>query len=174
MTIAPIADASFVLEVEKTGIMAGKTHRFVFTAYQGEVSDDAPTDGGKRVSFTIQSASIRCEDTWVSEKDRAKILRFALDNMLRANEYPLIRYASTAIHASGQDSYSVDGTLTIGATARPVAVSAMRQLDHTGKAWFNGSAVISLTDFGLKPPSAALGTVGTKDKMQLSFHLAVL
>jgi hypothetical protein len=34
--------------------------------------------------------------------------------------------------------------------------------------------VISLTDFGLKPPSAALGTVGTKDKMQLSFHLAVL
>ena len=33
----------------------------------------------------------------------------------------------------------------------------------------DGDANISMKEFGLKPPSAMLGLVGTKDKMQLRF-----
>ncbi|HEY1946100.1 MAG TPA: YceI family protein [Bryobacteraceae bacterium] len=173
-TLAPAADATFVLEVEKTGILAGKKHRFVFTDYHGQVSDGAPSDGGKQVIFTVHSASIQCEDTWVNDKDRGKILKYALNEMLKVDQYPEIRYVSSAIHERGGNSFSIDGNLTIGLKTRPVSVCATRQLDGASKPWWNGSAVISLSDFGLKAPTAALGTIGTKDKMQLSFHLAAL
>jgi polyisoprenoid-binding protein YceI len=167
-TLAPAPDGAFVLEVEKTGIMAGKKHRFVFSGYHGEVSDS------RQVNFTLRSASIRCEDTWVSEKDRAKILKYALTDMLHAKEYPEIRYVSTAVRESGKNSFAIDGNLTIGPTTRPVALSVARQNDNAAKSWWNGSGVLSLSDFGLKAPTAALGAVGTKDQMQLSFHLAAL
>jgi hypothetical protein len=36
---------------------------------------------------------------------------------------------------------------------------------------FTGSATVRITDFGLKPPSAALGVIGTKDEMTFSFVL---
>jgi polyisoprenoid-binding protein YceI len=168
MTLEPAANATFVLEVEKTGIMAGKKHRLVFTEYHGQVSD---SDSGKQIAFTVRSTSIRCEDTWVSEKDRAKILKYALNDMLKANEYPEIRYVSTAVQAGGENVYSIDGNLTIGMKTRPVTVNVKGQTDTAAKTWWTGSAVISLNDFGLKAPTAALGAIGTKDKMQLSFHL---
>jgi polyisoprenoid-binding protein YceI len=172
-TLAPAADAKFVLEVEKTGLMAGKKHRFVFTDYHGQVSDDASSNGNQQVAFTVRSGSIRCDDTWINEKDKAKVLKYALNEMLGADQYPEIRYVSTAIHNNGTDSYSIDGNLTIKTKTRPVTVTATRQAD-IGKPWWNGSAVISLSDFGLKAPTAALGAIGTKDKMQLSFHLVSL
>jgi len=166
ITLAPAPGATFVLEVEKTGIMAGRKHRFVFTEYHGEVSDT------RQVNFSVRSASIRCEDTWVSDKDRAKILNYALNEMLQAVQYPEIHYASTAVHANGENNYAINGNLTIGPKTRSVSVNAVRQIESAGKPWWNGSGIISLTDFGLKPPTAAMGTIGTKDKMQLSFHLA--
>jgi polyisoprenoid-binding protein YceI len=173
-TLTPAADATVVLEVEKTGLMAGKKHRFVFADYHGHVSDGAPGVGGKQVIFTVHSASIRCEDTWVNDKDRSKILKYALNDMLKADQYPEIRYVSSAIHERGGNSYSIDGNLTIGIKTRPVSVCAARQLDGAAKPWWNGSAVISLSDFGLRAPTAALGAIGTKDKMHLSFHLIAL
>ena len=146
--------------------MAGKKHRFVFTSYHGEILDN------QQVNFTVRSASIRCEDTWVSDKDRLKILNYARNEMLQADQYPEIHYASTVVRANGENNYAIDGNLTIGPKTRPVSINAARAVDSAGKPWWNGSGIISLADFGLKPPTAAMGTIGTKDKMQLSFHLA--
>jgi hypothetical protein len=34
-----------------------------------------------------------------------------------------------------------------------------------------GSGEVKLRDYGLKPPSAALGAIGTKNEMAVSFRL---
>jgi hypothetical protein len=34
-----------------------------------------------------------------------------------------------------------------------------------------GGATIKMTDYGLKPPAAALGTIGTKDEMRIEFRI---
>jgi hypothetical protein len=47
-----------------------------------------------KAEFAIDSASIICRDTWVSGKDRAKILKVALDDMLAASKHPVLRFAS--------------------------------------------------------------------------------
>ena len=57
--------------------------------------------------------------------------------------------------------------LTVRDRSRAVVVAVMK----TGNQSYRGSAKIRLTDFGLKPPSAALGLVGTKDEMTFAFVL---
>jgi polyisoprenoid-binding protein YceI len=90
--------------------------------------------------------------------------------MLAAERYPDIRFASTNVRQSGPDTYEVTGELTIRDRAKPVKVS-VTELRGTTTA-FRGTAIVRLSDFGLKPPSAALGLVGTKDEMTLMFSLA--
>ena len=68
-TIALLPGPGSVLNlyVDKTGLLAGKRHHFTFDRFSGSISGDL-----SRIGFTIESASIVCRDTWVSEKDRAK------------------------------------------------------------------------------------------------------
>jgi hypothetical protein len=35
----------------------------------------------------------------------------------------------------------------------------------------SGTATVRMTDYGLKPPTAALGTIGTKPEMAFAFTL---
>jgi polyisoprenoid-binding protein YceI len=161
MRLEPTNGSVLDLYVEKTGLLSGKKHHFTFERFQGRVN---PSD--KRVTFTIDSASIVCRDTWVSERDRRKILNVATEDMLAVAKYPSIRFESVSVIPTAPDRFSVEGTLTIRETARPVTVS-VQQKDHT----FTGEARLKLTGFGLKPPSAGLGLVGTKDEMIFKFTL---
>lgn len=158
--LAPGNGSALNLFVEKTGVLSGKKHHFTFEQFEGQI------DGAqRRVVLTIQSAGIVCRDNWVSEKDRGKILKVATDDMLAVAKYPVIRFESTNV--SGDDRLTVEGNLTIRDKTRPVTVHVQRKdKSYTGEARFK------LTDFGLKPPSAALGLVGTKDEMTLQFTVA--
>ncbi len=148
------------LLVEKTGVMSGKRHRFLFTAYSGKLDMDTS------VSFTIQAASLVCTDTWVSAKDLKKIENVAKTDMLAIDRHPVLRFQSTEIRAIAPDRYSVRGNLEIRGIHKPVDVTVVRS-----SADYKGNAKIRLTDFGLKPPSAALGLVGTKETMDFNFTL---
>lgn len=155
-------DPAGVLElfVDKTGLLSGKQHRFVFTDFEGRL------DADKEVAFTIRSASIVCKDSWVSAEDLKKIEKTAKTEMLAVERYPEIRYRSTAIQAVAPDRYKVTGQLEIRDKSRTVEVMVRRASGE-----YKGTASFKLTDFGLKPPSAALGLVGTKDEVRFSFTL---
>ena len=166
LQLLPNTASEFALEVRKTGLMAGRKHHLVFRRYEGTVSQSpAP-----QVTFTVQAASLVCQDDWVKPKDREKITRYALDDLLETSKYPLLRYQSTSVQANG-DSYAIAGNLTVKDQTRPVAVHVVRTLNG-GRTIWTGGATIHLTDFHLKPPTAALGAIGTEDAMQLVFHLA--
>jgi polyisoprenoid-binding protein YceI len=151
------------LYVEKTGFLSGRKHHFTFERFDGIVRMKA---GKPQVVLTVESGSIVCRDTWVSEKDRVKIVRTALEDLLAAAEHPLVRFESTEVIRSGDDQFRVSGALTIRATTKPLTV-VMRQSGSV----YSGEARFRMTDYKLKPPSAALGLVGTKDEMVLTFRL---
>jgi len=161
LTIAPVPGAEINLYVEKTGLLSGKSHRFTFDRFSGRVS------GVEFVQFQIESASIVCRDEWVNEKDRAKILKVALEDMLAAKKYPTIAFRSTKISDAGGGKWTVAGMLTIRDVTKPVEI----RLDRRASNVFAGEAQIRLTDYGLKPPSAVLGAIGTKNEMRLTFTL---
>lgn len=154
---------SDVLElfVDKTGALSGKRHRFVFERYEGTV------DRGKAsVTFRIEAASIVCKDTWVSASDLKKIERTAKTDMLAIDRFPSIDFVSTGVEPAGPDILRVSGSLSIRGISKPVELHV-----ELREGMYRGTATVRLTDYGLKPPSAALGLVGTKNEMKFAFAL---
>ena len=171
-TIRPAAGTRFVLTVEKTGLMSGKKHLFLFERYRGTLVYDGAAPERSRVELAIDSSSAVCQDTWVSEKDLKKIQKYALEDMLAAARYPELHFTSTAIARKDENSYEVQGMLTIRGTAKPANVMVTLHGGADSISSISGSAVVRMKDYGLKPPSAALGTIGTKSEMKVDFQLA--
>lgn len=169
--LAPANGIYLRLTVEKTGLLRGKKHVFEFSRYRGAVAFDPSSPLTTDVHFTIESASIRCLDDWVSEKDRAKIQHVAEHDMLAVETFPDIGFRSTHITSVAANRFLVRGMLTIRNVARPVDVEISLQPDEAKTVWADGQALVKLTDYGLKPPTAALGTIGTKDEMKLTFRM---
>ena len=88
--------------------------------------------------------------------------------MLGASKYPTLRFGSERISSTGPEEFKVEGQLSI----RTVTRSLIIKVRKTAVATYTGEARFRLTDFGLKPPSAALGLVGTRDEMLFTFTLS--
>jgi polyisoprenoid-binding protein YceI len=165
-----ISGSRFALEVDKTGLMRGKTHLFLFERYGGRLEYDAAQPERSRVALVIESASIVCKDTWVSEKDLKKVQEHAEEEMLAVKKHPEIRFVSSTVVAKGGGKFDVLGDLTIRGLARPVTV-AVEMKPEGERIAFQGSATVKMTNYKLKPPTAVLGVIGTKDEMRVSFEL---
>ena len=166
--IEPNDSGKLELRVAKTGLYRGKTHVFVFPQYSGTVDYDAQQPENSRVSVSIPAQDIKLTDTWLSEKDFKSVQEYALNDMLAANKYPEIQFQSTEVHALDSSHFEVRGTLTIRGIAKP---SLVRVTLEQGPL-FSGDAVVHLTDYGLKPPKAALGLIGTENDMKFSFSIS--
>ena len=164
--IRPSSSNKLELRVAKTGLYRGKVHVFVFPVYTGTLFYDAQKPEASQVNLTISARDIKLLDTWLSEKDFKSVQEYALKDMLSADRYPDITFSSTAVRTTDSTHFEVGGTLTIRAIPKPavlkVALNAKR---------FEGDATIRLTDYGLKPPKAVLGMIGTEDEMKFSFTL---
>lgn len=169
--IVPSEGSRLAVEVFKTRLMKGKKHLFLFERYHGKLSYDAARPESAQVQLVIEAGSATLKDTWLSAKDFKKVQEYALDDMLGAVRHPEITFSSSGIRASGAGQYEVEGTLAIRGIAKPVRVLVAPKPAGEGALSFEGSAEIKMTAYGLKPPSAALGTVGTKDEMAFSFAL---
>jgi len=161
------------LTVEKTGLLSGKKHRFTFSRYHAALEFEPAAPEISNVVLTIEAGSITCQDTWLSAKDLRKVQDYAVKDMLAADRYPRIAFRSTAIMKIDSSQYQVQGELTIRNVSRPVTVTASLQAGANTLPLIEGSARVRLTDFGLKPPTAVLGAIGTKNEMMFHFVLAV-
>jgi polyisoprenoid-binding protein YceI len=166
--IRPSDSNKLELRVAKTGLYRGKVHVFVFPQYSGTLGYDPQKPENSRVSLTISASDIKLTDTWLSEKDFKSVQEYALQDMLAANKYPEIQYQSADVRGIDASHFEVRGTLTIRGIAKPTILHVM--LDSGPR--FAGEAVIRLTDYGLKPPKAALGLVGTENEMKFSFLIS--
>ena len=170
--VAPAPNAFLKLKVEKTSLYSGKSHIFVFENYRGTLTFNPQKPEESRIELTIDSKSAVCKDTWVSAGDLKKIMETTFDDMLAVKQFPTMTFTSAAIKAVGANQFEAQGTLTI--RNKPKLITVNVQLDATdpAKLRLRGSAKIHLKDYGLKPPSALLGAIGTKEEMSLEFEVA--
>jgi len=167
LRVAPAPDTRFALEVEKTGVLRGKKHLFLFERYSGTLAVDVQYPERSRMELEIDSRSAVLKDDWVDAKDMKKILEVTQMDLLDSARHPKLRFVSTRITAAGANSFTVVGDLTIRNVTNAVTVAVV----HKGGEVFEGSAKVKLTDYKLKPPSALLGAIGTKDEMTVTFRL---
>jgi polyisoprenoid-binding protein YceI len=97
---------------------------------------------------------------------------------LKADDSPEISYILATfdvVPAATSDSFTVKtvGALTVAGTEKPVNmdVTAARLPDGSVKA--EGELPLLMTDFGVKPPTALLGTLRTDNKITVKFSLLV-
>jgi polyisoprenoid-binding protein YceI len=159
------------LEVEKSGLYSGKSHIFLFSRYQGDLDYDAANPEASRLTLVIEAASAELQDKWVNEKQFKEIVDFTFEEMLAADRYPEIRFRSKQVTRKGEFAFDVEGDLTIRDKTRPVRVAVTLENESGREVAFKGKAVIDMTAYGLKPPRAALGLIGTKPEMQFRFFL---
>ena len=170
-TLKPDPLAHMTLYVEKTGLMNGRQHVLEFGQYRGTVRYAAGDPAASSVEFVVEAASLKVRDTWVSEKDRRKIHDFTLDDMLAASRHPEIRFVSASATSAADGNVRVAGNLTLRGITRPASVLVRLKEQGQGFVLYEGSAMIQVSDYGLKPPKAALGMIGTKDETTLRFLL---
>lgn len=156
------------LIVEKTGLMSGKKHLFVFPEYQAQLQYDATQPKTSTIVMSLNAARMQCKDDWVSEKDLKKIEAEAKDKILDVAKYPEIHFRSTAIREQSSGRYLVEGMLRIRGMEKPALVAVNLRETPEGLA-IEGESHVDMTAWGLKPPSAALGTVGTNKVMTFRF-----
>lgn len=120
--------------------------RGVFSSFTLDLSVDDATNLPAAVHATIEAASV---DTKVADRDG----HLKSPDFLDAATYPTIEFAATKISGSPK-AFTIDGTLTIRGTARPVTLEAA--VDGRGKdPWgndriaFSATANINRKEFGL-------------------------
>ena len=138
-----------------------------------DVADISTDTSRSHLELTIKAASIGTRNS-----DRDAHLRS--NDFLAMNEYPEVRFVSTAVEPVGDDRYRVMGDLTLRGVTKPV----IADLEYTGAAvdpfgnqriGFEGSATVNRKDWGLtwNAPLEA-GGVLVSEKATLEFEVSAI
>jgi len=120
-----------------------------------------------KVAVTIPVRSLKCGKGKMDEN---------MYKALKANEFPEILYVL--------DSYEIDkslttadsfaartiGDLTVAGQTRKVEIPITVER-NVGAMKGEGTLKLLMTDFGIKPPVALLGTLRTKNEIEVKFHM---
>ncbi len=123
----------------------------------------------QHVQINIPVSEIKCGEG-AMDKNLAKALK--------SESAPVISYVMTTIETVGAvvgDSMSakVVGTLSIAGVEKPITMDLIATRLANGSLRATGSVPLLMTDFGVKPPTALLGTLRTKDQVVVRFELLV-
>jgi hypothetical protein len=121
----------------------------------------------ERADVRIAVGALQCGENKMNENLRKALL---------ADANPSIVFKSAVIEASaGADAdhfkLIAAGTLKIAGKDRPVSIELATTRLPNGILKATGTVPLLMTDFGIKPPTALLGTMRTKDPITVRFEL---
>jgi polyisoprenoid-binding protein YceI len=175
-TIVP-SESSFWVFVGKSGLFSALAHNHEIgvKSFSGRVIVPAAGAGAGSLEMEVDAPSLEVLDKEPSEEDKKKIFNSMHNEVLESAKYQKITFKSVSVSdvkQTGSDAYSfvVNGDLTLhGVTKRiaiPVAANVTpQQLRATGK------YTLKQTDYGIRPYSAAGGTIKVKDEVVVNFNI---
>jgi polyisoprenoid-binding protein YceI len=124
---------------------------------------DAALTGLSALTVTIPVAGMDCDNGTMNGKLRDALgtspIRFTLSN------------ARVASPNGGRFVVEANGQLTIHGTSRAQRVTAQGQVLGNGRYRFTGSVPVTMSQFGVDPPTAMLGTLRTGDRVTVRFDV---
>lgn len=92
---------------------------------------------------------------------------------LKKEAFPFIVFNLKNAVVSGEGLYAVSahGNLTIAGVTRAVELKAKGQPGKAGQIVFSGQHDLLMTDFGIDPPTALMGSLQTGDKITVNFEV---
>jgi polyisoprenoid-binding protein YceI len=144
-----------------------------FNDFEGSVFVDADDPSRSRARVVIQAASIDSRNP-----DRDAHLRS--NDFLAMDEHPTITFESTAVTPVDDETFTVDGDLTVRGVTKPVTLDVEylgTALDPWGnvRLGFEGSVTINRKDWGVSWNAALeAGGVLVSDKVTLELEIAAV
>jgi polyisoprenoid-binding protein YceI len=110
----------------------------------------------------------------VSDSDRQTIEKTMREEVLETGKYPEITFNSTKIDATKnsdtQYQAKIWGDLNLHGATHNVPIDAQLTFDNkTLRA--RGEFTLKMTDYSIKPPSVAGGTIKVKDTLKFTFNI---
>jgi len=175
-TIVP-SESNFWVFVGKAGLFSALAHdhEIGVKSFSGRVVVPLAGVGSGSLEMEVDAKSLAVLDKKPSEEDKKKIFDSMHNEVLESAKHQKITFKSVSVgevKQTGNDTYSfiVNGDLTLrGVTKRiavPVAATITpQQLRATGK------YTLKQTDYGIKPYSAAGGTIKVKNEVVVNFNI---
>lgn len=143
--------------------------------FTGEARCASPSLEAASLRVTVRAGSLAVADA-KSDKDRREIERAMHEDVLESAVYPDIVFESTDVAASrlarGRYRVRIVGDLTLrGVTRNNLWVYAKVIMLEDGLR-AEGEFTLRQTDYGIKPFSAAGGTMKVKNELKFSFDIA--
>src|SRR5689334_19213817 len=170
--IKPGQSSRFSLAVTKTGpLLKGKKHNFAFESYRGTLEFDPDNRENSKVKFVVDAGSVQCQDRWLKESDRQKLLNYVINDGLVAGKYPEIVFSSSVVKQKSDTTFDVHGTLTVREISKPVSVELSVQPGKSANLEMMGITNFKLSDYDIHPPTMNFGLNGTRDEIVVDFEL---
>lgn len=170
-------ESSFWVFVPKTGLLSGLAHdhEIGVKSFTGKiVVPDSGASGGS-LELNVDAQSLAVLDKKPSEEDKKKIYSSMHNEVLESAKHPKINFKSVSVSGlkqSGGDNYNftLNGDLTLHGVTKRIAVPVSltinaQQLRAVGK------YTLRQTDYGIKPYSAAGGTIKVKNDIVVNFTI---
>jgi polyisoprenoid-binding protein YceI len=170
-TISPSNDSTLAVEVYKTGLMKRKNHLLFFEQFRGELCHVPECPETSQVKMTIDVASLVCRDKWLKPKRQKEVSRYTRNEVLAADQYPHITFASNRVTTKRIRGFAVEGLLTLRDMARTVNLNLVVNQTKPETLQIDGDAVFRLSEFGIRQPSSLFGLAGTKDEVLIRLLL---
>ena len=168
--------SSITIFVGRAGVLSGLGHEHVVAVslFSGEarIALDNPNRSFFRVEANADALSV--VDKGISEKDRNEIQSAMESKVLEVSRFPKISFRSVSIaniksSADGQ-TLTINGDLSLHGVTNRVAVP-VTMVVTPDEVRVSGDVTIRQTDFGIKPYSAAGGTIKVKDALKINFAI---
>ncbi len=167
--------STFTVRAFARGLLSAFAHSptIAIPDFEGEIFVNPKAVEQSSLRIVVHAASLAVIDD-ISEKDREEINRRTHGEVLESDSYPEIVYECSRGSASktgeGQYWVALNGDLTLHGVKRSQPVSARVSVNGaTLRA--TGNFSVRLSDYEIRPVSAAGGTIKLKDELKLSFDI---
>ena len=166
-TLTP--ESRFEVKTEKAGVLGGFAHSHVIRArtFVGVMTYDAQNPGNSKFEITVAAEGLEVL-TAAKESDKSKIRQTMFTKVLKVKQFPDIAFVSRNVTGT-ENGVRIEGDLTLLDQTRPVSVDVILK-EQGDKLSAQGTFSILQSDFGIKPYSAALGSIKVANKVTFDFE----
>ena len=169
------AQSDFMVHATVGGLLSafGHNHNIAIKDISGQTEFTEGTVTPASLRMNIRADSLKVTDK-VSDSDRESIEKTMRDQVLETGKYAEITFKSTTIEvikkSDTQFQGNIWGDLTLHGVTHNIFIKS--QLTFEQKAVrARGEFSLKMTDYSIKPPSVAGGTITVKDILKFNFNI---
>jgi polyisoprenoid-binding protein YceI len=171
------ANSRVLIRVGRAGVLAfaGHVHEVLAPVLKGRVSVEPGDPQRSSVSLEFDASALRVSGEGEPPADVPQVQEVMLsERVLDVKHFPAVAFQSRRVSArpGTRDHFelTIEGDLTLHGVTRPLIIHANTAFEPNGLS-ARGTFVITQSDFGIRPVTAAGGTVKVRDEVDVEFLL---